>query len=432
MGQHLTEIISLRAKNLRQDLKLGLVGACLWSSAVVGLSAGATAQVATDAISREGFALRFAHPDVLACLDKPTRDCALAAPVQALLVETAEAEQASILIGIAEALVDLGDTNRAQITLRLALQKAEASGFPILIQQRLQEIAPLMAKAGDAAKAEELALGVRFGTQRDNALTALAAVAAAAGDVVRLRALTSQLRNKTRSFWTELNLLGQMPAAALKNLALDDYLTRVRAMQRSDFAVRGLGLVAIIAHKQGDIAARDTLLDELASRRGPLASGMITASVMALLVEAMDKAGLPDDLIAPYYGIARQNLAGSAGSDDFYANFVRRVAPFVSRSDFAGGLIGLLDRLDQPQQKLAVINHISSDTPADLADRLFQLARQQILLIERALQRDIQRVRLADTAARLKNLDALKAVALTMEDDDGLARALARMAPLLS
>ncbi|MBL4640091.1 MAG: hypothetical protein JKY57_06130, partial [Kordiimonadaceae bacterium] len=89
----------------------------------------------------------------IACLEAPTRDCAFTAAIQTAINEEFGLERAKVLIGIARSKIATGQNEQARQTLMLALDEARAGDLSFATREKITEIAPLLARAGDTAGA---------------------------------------------------------------------------------------------------------------------------------------------------------------------------------------------------------------------------------------------------------------------------------------
>lgn len=372
----------------------------------------------------------------LKCLQDPSAECALQAAIQTVIDEELSGEKARILIAVAEALVQRGDIERAKKTLNLALSAARDSGLSIIYQEKLQWIAPLFVRAGDSAGGLAIAGDARIGVVKNRVLANIALEAAHIGDIDALRIAISQLSNKTRAFWEELNLLTRMPKASLKSVSVDYYIDLVKKLPRADYEYRGLVLVAILAFKLDQKAVADQLIDDAEEVFQRIVNDGIKMDLAGLRVQSMYAANMPKDFQEASYAKALKiqdaNISGLTRM-----KFAKRLAAYEVSSGKIDRALARLDAFDTPEEKAIFFEKLTAQKALENQAQITNLEAHyaemliEVQSIETPYERDSARLSLLRGAIGNKLTKSALAITATMEDDDTLALSLALVSPIL-
>ncbi|WP_417460281.1 tetratricopeptide repeat protein [Kordiimonas sp.] len=366
----------------------------------------------------------------VACLEAPTRDCAFTAALQTVINEEFGIERAKVLIGVARSMIDTGQIDQAKQTLMLALDEARSVRLTLVTQEKITEIAPLMARAGDVAAGLALVEELQNESIKDTTLTEIAEEAIKSGQLADARVALAQVSNRSKAFWRELSLLSRAPRAALAAVNLKDLEVGVRALERIDQQYRGLVQLAVVADRKGDAAERNGYLTEA----DEMFSGVIgigtRADVTAQRVRTMYDAGMDPAFVRTSYDLAilhGDRLREEASQADF-ASKIGAVEAGIGYLDAA------LDRLSTFKQVDAKATYLSSLRTTSGQEELagqFRDVLSEVGQVQGAYERDIVRLSLLEGALGNADINLARNIVRTIEDDDNQALALALMAPLL-
>jgi len=364
------------------------------------------------------------------CLEAPTRDCAFKAALQTVIAEEFGIERAKVLVGIARSMIVTGDTEKAKQTLMLALDEARSVRLSLVTQEKITEIAPLLARAGDSASALALAEELQNESIKDLVLYKIAEESAALGEIADARVALRQTQNQTRAFWRELSLLTRSPRASLAGLEVEALEAQVRSVDRPELKYRGLIQLAILADRMGRPGDRNALISEADELFPSLFGIHLRATATADRARSMFEAGMDDAFVNPSYALAILHGDRLRGNEPL-AMFADKVGVIESAS---GNLEGALVRLksfedvDDKAQYLASL-HGGRDVRI-LAAEVRGLLKE-VAVLDGAYERDLVRLTLLEGALANKDLYLARQIVKVIEDDDNQAFALALIAPLL-
>ena len=371
------------------------------------------------------------NEQTLACLEAPTRDCAFTSALQTVIAEELGVERAKVLVGVATSMIETGQKEQAVQTLMLALDEARTVKITFVTQEKIKDIAPLLARAGDVSGALALVDELQNAGIRDSVLAEIAEEAIEGGQLADARVALGEMGNRTRAFWRELTLLPKAPDGALATVNLDDLEADVRAVDRNDQRYRGLIQLAVIADKKGDTARRDALVAEADEMFSGVVGIASRADVTAQRARAMYDAGLDDALVRASYDLAV--LHGDRLRDGaLLPDYARKIGPVEAA---LGNVDTALARTEYFRDVDAKAAYLASLKAAGAGDQVADKMRDvmgEIDDLEGAYERDIVRLKLLDGALRNENISLASTIVRSMEDDDNQALALARMAPLLN
>jgi len=364
-----------------------------------------------------------------ACLGSPTQSCALSAAVATAVAEELPIERARVLIAVAKALAAIGDRDQTLATLQLALEETRGVGINFVLQEKLKDIVPIYARIGAGEQALALAQQIDVRIIREQVMSAVLEAAYAQGDLDTAAAAIAGFQNPSRAFWEELNLRAQGPAPMITKGDIAGYAATVAGLTRPDQKARGYTLLAVLAHKMGDIAGRDGFLVQAADSYDRTINPSSRAAVGALRVEALFRAGITGDAFDAAYRQARIE-GGRLRAPDEAFDFARRFGPIeVARGDVAAATARLdqMDSLEQQAVYLAALGPVAS--PA--IDRFFGGAPALLAASGDRFERDRLRLLLVEAAVSQKRADLALVIVRGVEDDDAQAAALASVAPIL-
>ena len=367
----------------------------------------------------------------LACLQAPTRDCAFTSALQTVIDEEFGVERAKVLIGVASSMIETGQEEQAVQTLMLALDEARTVNISFVTQEKIKEIVPLLARAGDVSGALALTDELQNEGIRDTVLAEVAEEAIHNGDLADARVALGKMHNRSRAFWRELTLLARAPEAALATVNMEELDADIRALDRADQRYRGIINLAVIADRKGNAELRDAYLAE-ADELFPGVVGIAArAEATALRARAMYDAGMDEALVRESYDLAV--LHGERLRDGaLLPDFARRVGPVEAALGNLDSAIARTEYFDNVDAKAGYLASLRANGADDLVAAKMSEVLDEVEGVEDAYERDVIRLKLLNGALRNSNLDLAANIVRAMEDDDNQALALARMAPLLN
>ncbi len=382
----------------------------------LGTAPALTAQTAEDAALE-------------ACLGAPTQSCALSAAVATAVAEELPIERARVLVSVARALADIGNQGQASATLALALEEARSVGINFVTQEKLKDIAPVYAQIGEGARAIELAQEIDVRIIREQVLSDILESAYANGDLATAQAAINLFANASRAFWEELNLLAHAPVDVVQGADFTAYEARVRDLTRPDQRMRGLVLLAVIAHKMGNSGERDALLDEASDQYDRIVSQSARANMGALRTSALLSAGINGDRFARSYAQARADGDRLRAFDDV-RSFARRIGPIEVAQGDVDSALARLDRIGDIEAQARYLAQLGPVDSFKVVE-FYQNAADAVAEIEDRFERDRLRLVLVASAVRTARVDSAVGIARQIEDDDAQAAGLAAIAPIL-
>lgn len=366
----------------------------------------------------------------IACLEAPTRDCAFTAALQTVIGEEFGIERAKVLIGVARAMIDTGQAEQAAQTLMLALDEARSVRLTLVTQEKITEIAPLLARAGDVAGALALSEELQNDGIKDSVLAEIAEEAISAGKLADARVALGQMANQVKAFWREMALLGRAPREAVATIDLAALEAKVRGLDRVAQKYQGLIQLAIIANhmsRPGDRNAYLAEADELFSGVVGLGS---RAEVTAQRARSMFDAGMDPAFVNESYELALLH-GGRLRNNMALADFAKKVGVIeAARGDLESAL-GRLEYFTAVDEKAQYLASLRTSSDQSIFAAQVREVLGEIDELQGAYERDIVRLTLLEGALGNSDLYLARQVVEAMEDDDNQALALALMAPLL-
>ncbi len=366
----------------------------------------------------------------LACLEAPTRDCAFSAALQTVIAEEFGVERSKVLIAVARALIETGQRNQAIETLMLALEEARSVNLSLVTQEKITEIAPILARANDTASALALVEELQISSVKQRTLIAIARENILAGRLADANVALSQMESPTRAFWQRLRMLPLAPVSALQALDIKALEAQVRAFEQPDMVYRGLILLAVIADKQGEPADRYTYLMEADELFSSLISLNVRALATAHRLRSMYDGGLTPALVQESYTLALLHSSRIRAPET-----LESIASLIGVVEAdTGDLAAALKRMDVFAEVADKARYLSSLRAG--SDRFTLSAEVRKLLadiveLDGVYERDLVRLQLLEGALANQDLGLAREVITAIEDDDNQAKGLALVAPLL-
>ncbi len=366
----------------------------------------------------------------MACLEAPTRDCAFTAALQTVISEEFGIERSKVLIGIARSMIATGQDKQAIQTLMLALDEARSVRLSLVTREKITEIAPLLARAGDSAGALALVGELENPSIKDLVLFKIATEAASRGRIADARVALRQTQNQARAFWRELSLLAGSSREALAGIDFADLSQQVRAMERAEQRYQGLIQLAIIADRMGEAAERNALITEADELFTSVVGIHHRANATAARARSMFDAEMDPAFVTASYDLAIK-----------HGNRLRGGEPLASFADKVGAIEAASGNLDMALRRLEVFEDLAgkakylSQLRAGRDESLLAAEVRETLAavteIEGAYDRDLVRLTLLEGAIANNDEYLARQIVKAIEDDDNQALALALMAPLL-
>lgn len=364
------------------------------------------------------------------CLEAPTRDCAFKAALQTVIAEEFGIERAKVLIGVARSMIATGQNEKAKQTLMLALDEARSVRLSLVTQEKITEIAPLLARAADTAGALALSEELQNDSIRDLVLFKIAEEAADLGSIADARTALKQTQNRRRAFWRELSLLTRAPKEAIRGVNVADLEGQVRAVERVDMKYRGLIQLAIIADRMGRPGDRNAFISE-ADELFPSVVGIHPrADATADRARSMFDAGMDDAFVEASYELAVLHGDRLRGNEPL-ALFAGKVGAIESGSGNLEMALRRLDFFDNIDEKAKYVASLRGGRNNSILAAQVREMLGEVAQVEGAYERDLIRLTLLEGALSNSDLFLVRHIVEAIEDDDNQAYALALMAPLL-
>lgn len=366
----------------------------------------------------------------LACLEAPTRDCAFSSALQTVIAEEFGVERSKVLVAVARALIETGQQRQAVETLMLALDEARSVNLSLVTQEKITEIAPLLARAGDTAGALALVEELEIPSVKQRVLIAVARENIVAGRHGEADVALSQMSSDTRAFWQKLRLLPLAPSDSLASINIADLEEQVRTFEQPDRLYRGLVALAVLSDKKGEPADRQSYLMEADELFAGLVSVNDRALATAHRLRAMHDGGMAPVLIQGSYDLMLLHTSRVRSLETLAS--IAELVGVVEAS--AGNLDAAVKRMDvftELPDKARYLSTLRSDTDEGSLAAEIRILLREIVDLEGVYERDLVRLQLLEGAIGNDDLLLATRVIAAIEDDDNQARALALAAPLL-
>ncbi len=364
----------------------------------------------------------------VACLKELSRDCAISASMQTVIAEELGLERAKVLIGVARSLIAINDTERAIQTLNLALEEARSVRLTLITREKIKEIAPLLAKAGELGSALELIQELQIDSVRDRTLEAIAEAVAAKGNLDSVMQVTANMKNRIRAFWKNASAYITVPVDQLSQSDIAAFEEQVRLLEKPEAKYRGIIYLAVIASRMGDITRRDALLLE-AEDLFPAVVGISQRARAALQrLQAMNSAGLEPELVQASYEFAKLHGSRLRGSE--VADFAKAIGAVEADIGLTVEAVNRLPVFQTPEQKAEYLSGLVGNAAEGLA-LAYVASLEELAVIEGVYERDLARLSLLEGAIANKSPDLAVPIIEALEDDDNQALGLALLAAII-
>jgi len=364
------------------------------------------------------------------CLEAPTRDCAFNAALQTVIAEDFGIERAKVLIGVARAMIATGQADKAKETLMLALDEARSVRLNLVTQEKITEIAPLLARAGDTAGALALSKEIQNDSIKDIVLYRIAEEAASLGSVADMRVALRQTQNQSRAFWRELSLLTRSPSISFAGLDIAAIEAKARSVENVDMKYRGLVQLAVLADRMQRPGDRNALLVE-ADELFPSVAGIHSrAEVTADRARSMFDAGMNDAFVDASYALAVLHGDRLRGNEP-RATFATKIGAIESSDGNLDGALARLEFFESIEEKAEYVASLRGGRDGNILAGTVRELLSEVSEVEGAYARDLIRLTLLEGALSNADLYLARQIVEVIEDDDNQAFALVLMAPLL-
>ena len=366
----------------------------------------------------------------LACIEAPTQDCALSAALQTVIAEEFGLERSKILISVAKAMLATGKPEDAKQTLMLALDEARSVNLSLVLQGKITEVAPLLARAGDTASALALIEELNIRHVREDTLIEVARESVLAGRISDATVALSQMQNQQRATWQLPRLLPSAPAEALGIIDLAALEEDMREVDRSSLLYGGLIQLSVVADKRGE----SELAAEYRAKADTLFEDLVGAGARALAVAFRLKAqfdgGASEDLLRESYTLVQQ-YADAVGTGSVAPTVARNIGPVEAQLGDVDAALARIETFEELKEKADYFALLVTPDSVDGLSAPQAELLTQIEQVEGRYERDLLKLRLVEGA--VANGAAVRALAVVsrLEDDDNQAQGLALVAPLL-
>ncbi|UTW56392.1 hypothetical protein [Kordiimonas sp. SCSIO 12610] len=365
-----------------------------------------------------------------ACLEALSRDCAISSAMQTVIAEELGLERAKVLVGVARSLIALGDNDRAIQTLKLALEEARSVRLTLITQEKIKEIAPLLAKAGDLDEALKLSAELQIDSVRDKTLAAIAKETVKLGSLADVKRATSQMKNRVRAFWEDAESYVFAPADQLSLGEVASLEQEIRLLDKAETKYRGIVYLAIIAGKMGNTERRDALMLEAQDIFSAITGLSQRGRAAVQRLEAMVKAGVSDEFIQASYEFAKLHGSRLRGGD--VTDFSKAIGAVEAKLGLMDVALNRVPVFPTPEQRVSYLSGLVNDNAAGGPLALaYASILDEISEIEGVYERDIARVMLLEGAVSSKSVDLSLPVIRALEDDDNQALGLALLASII-
>lgn len=396
------------------------------------MTAVLTLAASSASLAQNGTVAQSHRPNdyTLACLEAPTRDCAFSAALQTVIAEEFGVERAKVLIAVARALSETGQQEQAIETLMLALDEARSVNLNLVTQEKITEIAPLLALAGDSASALALTEELEINSVKERTLITIAKENMLAGRVADANVALSQIENVSRASWQRLRMLPFAPASAIAALNLNELDQQVRAYTLPSQIYRGLILMAVVADKRGDAEIRQAYISEADEFFASLVSINDRALSTAHRLRIMYDGGLSEALLTESYNLALLHLGRVRGAET-----LESVALLMGEVEASlGNLESALARQEvftELANKARYLSSIVMLSERDVIAEQTEALMAEVSELEGVYERDLIRLQLLEGALGNNNIALAASIIRSVEDDDNQARGLVLAASLL-
>ncbi|WP_262694862.1 hypothetical protein [Kordiimonas aquimaris] len=388
--------------------------------------------VSSASLAQNGTVAQSHRPNdyTLACLEALTRDCAFSAALQTVIAEEFGVERAKVLIAVARALSETGQQGQAIETLMLALDEARSVNLNLVTQEKITEIAPLLARAGDSASALALTEELEIKSVKERTLIAIARENMLAGRVADANVALSQMENGSRASWQRLRMLPFAPASAIAALNLIELDQQIREYTLPSQLYRGLILMAVVADKRGDTETRQAYINEADEFFASLVSINDRALSTAHRLRIMHDGGLNEAMLTESYNLALLHLGRVRGAET-----LESVALLIGEVEASlGNLESALARQEvftDLANKARYLSSIVMSSERALIAEQTSAVMAEVSELEGVYERDLIRLQLLEGALGNKDIVLAANIIRSIEDDDNQARGLVLAASLL-
>ncbi len=366
---------------------------------------------------------------VSACLQSLSQECALRSALQTAIAEELGLEKATVLIGVAEALIDVGQDASALQTLSLALDETRDARLPLVTQEKIKSIAPLMARAGDFAGALALVEEIQIQSVQDQVLESLAAIAINDGDLASAQVALNQVGGQRRMFWRSLELYLKAPVSALKGLDLQAYEISINEQDRPDLKYRGLVTLALIERRRGDRELSDMYMAKAEALLANVISAQTLADMVSVKIQALYEVEGPGEVLDAAFAAIGRSLSG-AGRQKMIV-FANRVGPIEAATGRLDDALSRLDLMSELEARVSYVASLRPETPQAGLQTVARMLMAEIQPLESMFERDHLYLQLLEGVVATGDLVLAEELVRVVEDDDSQAIAIAKLAPLL-
>lgn len=370
-----------------------------------------------------------ANEAVLACLDAPSQDCALQAAVQTAITEELALEKANILIGVADALIGLGQTSQGLQALGLAMDEVRLSNLSLVTQEKIRSIAPLRAQGGDIAGALALVDEIQITSVKDQLLEQIAIGAIAKGDLASATVALDQIASTARAFWRRLDLYLQAPDDLLTAVDLLPFVEKIEAEARAERRYQGLITLGLIEKRRGNDAQGDALLAGADALFDTVLSAQARAAMASTKIQAVHKADLGTELLEAAFTTTR--FSRSAVGRDGLMSYALRVGPIEAKTGRLASALRRVDDFVDPETKARYLGSLVIGAPDPALTTAIDAVLAEFETLESAFERDSLRLKLLRGAIGAKDTDLALRLVSDMEDEETQAIGLALTAVIL-
>lgn len=375
-------------------------------------------------------------PDpIIMCLNAPTRTCAFELSMATAISEKLNIERAKVLIAVSTAMAETGKIDDARMTLNMALEETRQSKISFAVDAKMLEIAPVYAMIGDVDRAIALAATVPTPSGRDRILSRSAERAGLQGDVAGARKISQAVENRRRAIWVSLKAMQSSVYKGNKQDLIDfadSIYPAIIALKRPADKLLAMVRLSMI-YKAGGSKEKASMLQEQTRDIGEsFTSYFMQARVAAAQLEFAVVGGnktIKNKALEKL--LASEKRMNSLMDKSSIANEMGSALAFAGHADIAAGYAKFYKEIREKSNYLKTVAQVSDKD----VNGAFSAAIGEVLMeseaMENGYEADEVRMNLLHAARGVGDLALSRKIALTMQDDDNAAKALALIIPLL-
>ncbi len=375
-------------------------------------------------------------PDpIIACLNAPTKACAFELSMATAISEILNIERAKVLIAVSRAMAETGKIADARMTLDMALEETRQSKMSFAVDAKMLDIAPVYAMIGDTDRAIALAATVPTPNGRDRILSRSAERAAIHGDVAGARKISQAVENRHRAIWVSLKAMQYLVYKGNKQDIVDfadSIYPAIIALKRPADKVLAMVRLSMIYKAGGNNEKASMLQEQTSDISESFTSYFMQARIAAAQLEFTVVNGNKDIKNSALEKLlASEKRMNSLMDKSSIANEMGSALAFAGHTDIAAGYAKFYKEIREKSNYLKTIAQVSDKGVNGTFSAVIDETLKESEAMENGYEADEVRMNLLHAARLVGDLALSRKIALTMQDDDNAAKALALIIPLL-